>query len=630
MAYQFTIQLNDLVSKDLSKITNLTQKFSTLGQKNFIKYRNALRPAGNSIAGLEEKLQRLQYRQRKAFTIGNIIKYNLQIRKTERRLRRLRNLPPLSMFQRFKRMSSHLGGFLGLAGGIYTVTDSFRKMDQQMQAVAQVQQGIASTGGKAGFSLEQLKKKAQELQGKTIFGDEAILQNTTAQLLTFTNIIGKEFTRTQKAVLDVTSRIKGAKATSEDLRATSIMLGKALNDPVANLGQLGRSGIQFSDSQKELIKSYAQTNQLAKAQGMILEELNKQYGGSAEVMAKVGLGPLKQFRNSLGDLQEKFAEMILPALQKLVELLKPAVEWTRKHAETIGKLVVWLGGAFVAFKTFSFFLSVYRVAQMGVIAVTQIWRGVQMLFNVTLWGCPIVWIIAGIAALVVGIIACWNHFESFRGTIVAVWEVLKKFGEIILHFVINRFKEMLSGIMGIGSALMHFFKGEWKDAWKAGKQAAKDLMGVGTISQVYKEGKEIGSAWHKGYQKGVGAGKIKVPSFSQSPETAAPALSQTKIPKMKVSVQVPDFLRKASNKLAYPAPLLSNTKTTDNEAKKGINEINGGGRKQTNINVQFGKLIEQLTIQSETLTEGIDEMEDKVKDALLRILNSSNQLQTSS
>ena len=65
------------------------------------------------------------------------------------------------------------------------------------------------------------------------------------------------------------------------------------------------------------------------------------------------------------------------------------------------------------------------------------------------------------------------------------------------------------------------------------------------------------------------------------------------------------------------------------ELTNGIDGITGGGSKQTNITVTFDKLIEQLTIRSETIQEGVDELESRVTEALLRVLNSTNQMQTS-
>ena len=193
-----------------------------------------------------------------------------------------------------------------------TAVQAFRV---QAKAVAQVEAGLRSTGGQVGYTSKQLQDMASSLQGKTLFGDEDILQNATAQLLTFTNISGEQFARTQAAALDLATRLDG------DLKGASIQLGKALNDPVANLSALSRSGIQFSEDQKEVIKALAESGRLAEAQTLILDELNKQYGGSAEAAAKAD-GGLTQLANAFGDLQEQFGAI-------LVDVLRPVVAWAQ-------------------------------------------------------------------------------------------------------------------------------------------------------------------------------------------------------------------------------------------------------------------------------------------------------------
>jgi len=190
----------------------------------------------------------------------------------------------------------------------------------QAKAIAQVEAGLKSTGNQVGYTSKQLQQMASDLQSKTLFGDEQILQDATAQLLTFTNISGDNFARTQQAALDLATRLDG------DLKGASIQLGKALNDPVANLSALSRSGIQFSDEQKEVIKSMAETGRLAEAQTLILDELNKQYGGSAEAAAEAD-GGFTQLANSFGDLQEQFGAI-------LVDILRPLVEWA---TDIVGK-----------------------------------------------------------------------------------------------------------------------------------------------------------------------------------------------------------------------------------------------------------------------------------------------------
>ena len=52
--------------------------------------------------------------------------------------------------------------------------------------------------------------------------------------------------------------------------------------------------------------------------------------------------------------------------------------------------------------------------------------------------------------------------------------------------------------------------------------------------------------------------------------------------------------------------------------------ITGGGTRATNINITLKNLVETLNVNSANLTEGVNEIEVKVREALLRVLNSAN------
>ena len=210
--------------------------------------------------------------------------------------------------------------------------------DTQAKAEAKVQQAIKSTSMAAGLSFEQLKTYASELQNETLFGDEEILNNATAQLLTFTNIAGENFKRTQAVALDLSTVLDG------DLKSASIQLGKALNDPVKNLSALSRSGIQFSEEQREVINTLAKTNRLAEAQGVILDELERQYGGQAKAAAEVGTGALKQLQNSWGDFMEQIGAAMMPFVNKVAGALKIVVAALQSMSPEMRNVIVGIAG----------------------------------------------------------------------------------------------------------------------------------------------------------------------------------------------------------------------------------------------------------------------------------------------
>lgn len=225
---------------------------------------------------------------------------------------------------------------------------SLKAFDDSAKAAAKVEQAIKSTGGAARLSFTQLSKFASELQGKTLFEDDFILNNATAQLLTFTNIAGENFKRTQAVALDLATVLDG------DLKSASIQLGKALNDPVKNLTALSRAGIQFSKEQTATIKHLAETNRLAEAQGLILEELERQYGGQAEAAAKVGLGALQQLKNSWGDFLEQIGATLMPVVTKIAGALSQVVAVLQNMNPQMREVIVIVAGIAAAIGPLAF------------------------------------------------------------------------------------------------------------------------------------------------------------------------------------------------------------------------------------------------------------------------------------
>jgi hypothetical protein len=165
------------------------------------------------------------------------------------------------------------------------------------ESTAKLEQVLKSTGGVSGFTSKQLQQVAGQLQRVTAFGDDAVVA-MQAVLLTFTNVRGDQFTAATEAVLDLST------ALNMDLQSAALLVGKALNDPVKGATALQRSGIQLSESQKELIKTFVETGEVAKAQEIIIRELGTQFGGQARAIRDTFGGALKSVQNAFGDLLE--------------------------------------------------------------------------------------------------------------------------------------------------------------------------------------------------------------------------------------------------------------------------------------------------------------------------------------
>ena len=298
---------------------------------------------------------------------------------------------------------------------------SVKAFDDQAKAIAQVDAGLISTGHAAGFTSDQLQKMASDLQAKTIFGDEVILKDATAQLLTFTNIAGEQFERTQVAALNLATRLDG------DLKSASIQLGKALNDPVANLSALSRSGIQFSSEQKEVIKSLAETNRLADAQTIILDELEKQYGGAAEAAAKAGLGPFEQLKNTLGDVSEEFGKLILENIEPLKTSLTSLAERLRNLTTEQKESIIRFAGIAAVVGPLILIIGQLSTAIGSII-------GLIRTLSVVLATNPFTILLTAVVALTAGIGFALVDMNKFLQTAISLGSVGQVTAKVLLKF----------------------------------------------------------------------------------------------------------------------------------------------------------------------------------------------------
>lgn len=203
-------------------------------------------------------------------------------------------------FSSMAKSAAKMGAAVGAAGvalGSLVLREVIRNTSEQEKVMAQLNATLKSTGGVAGKTATELATTASSLQKLTTYSDEAIV-SAQSLLLTFKNVRGDNFDRTTRAILDMST------ALGTDLKSSALQLGKALENPTKGISALTRSGVSFSEAQKDVIKGLAETGRLAEAQTLILAELETQFGGSAEAARNTMGGALLALQNSWGDLFE--------------------------------------------------------------------------------------------------------------------------------------------------------------------------------------------------------------------------------------------------------------------------------------------------------------------------------------
>jgi hypothetical protein len=277
----------------------------------------------------------------------------------------------------------------------------------------------------------------------------------------------------------------------------------------------------------------------------------------------------------------------------LVNTIVPAavqtVNWIKENWSWLSALVAIIGGATAGYYA-------YVLAMQGVALATQVWTGVQWLLNAAMTANPIGLIIVAIGALVAGIIWAYNNFEGFRKTILSIWEVLKVLFQPIINHIIWQFKLFVKLVNVLKDAFLWLWdvfkdifikiRDHFAQVFAPIINAVKWLLGKAGSGGF---GKTLADAWNRGQQAG------------SSVSASAPGGSSL------------------TNAITPGKPVGAGA---GDEAVKGIT---GGGPRV--INIQIDRMVERLEIHTTQLSEGLGEVERKVEEVFLRILNSGAAVQ---
>jgi len=207
-----------------------------------------------------------------------------------------------------------------------TIGKLLKASQRQESAERKLFAALKSTGQAAGLSSKQLTLMASSLQSVTTHGDETIIE-AEALLLTFTQIHKDTFPKAVEAILNVSD------AMGQDLKQSTIQIGKALNDPIVGMTALSRVGIKLSKEQKQQVKDFIALNDVSSAQKVIINELNTQFGDMAITMRETAEGGVKALSNSFGDLMEQLGDKLQPAIQSITAFLKKLSDKQKTAAE---------------------------------------------------------------------------------------------------------------------------------------------------------------------------------------------------------------------------------------------------------------------------------------------------------
>ncbi len=381
---------------------------------------------------------------------------------------------------------------LGAATVAFGIASTKAFMESEL-AIAQTNAVLKSTGGAAGVTADMVDKLSASIEKNTRYSDEQV-RSAQNMLLTFTNIGKDVFPDATKAVADM------ATAMGTDLTQTSIQVGKALQDPVLGVTALQRVGVRLSESQKDLVKNLVATGDTAGAQRVIIAELTKEFGGSAEAAGNTFAGSLDKLNNQFNNLMESIgggiAQYLQPFVANALLLVQQWQDGSNPALENIKANIMAVYNAFGA--VWSFLVTTFKPVIDQLVAafreyvapaIRELWNEIQFNLMPVLrefwaqnkdWIIPTLQFLAAVigGALIASIVIYIGILRTVIKVVSAVVAAFVDFGrwvENTSYSVTNSFINMKRGIEQAVSGIYDTITKPFRDAFNWVKDAAKGV-----------------------------------------------------------------------------------------------------------------------------------------------------------
>lgn len=151
--------------------------------------------------------------------------------------------------------------------------------------------------------------------------DAEVIKATQAKLLTFKNLAltadetGGAFDRATAAAVDLAAAGFGS------AESNAVQLGKALQDPIKGITALARSGVTFTEVEKDKIKALVESGDVLAAQEMVLKAIETQVGGTAAATATSS----EKMKLAFDNISESVGMVLLPYFDKFTDVVTSKV-----------------------------------------------------------------------------------------------------------------------------------------------------------------------------------------------------------------------------------------------------------------------------------------------------------------
>lgn len=403
-----------------------------------------------------------------------------------------------------KKIAGIAGAYMSLNAVKGLVTDSMGLADTQIGVQTQLKTVTRNMG--TGDYYDQILQKASDIQGRGMYGDEAMIAGAGELATYFTDgdaILSMMDTLTNYAA----GMSGGGEVDSKAMTDYATGLGKIM---VGSFDAMAQKGFEFTDVQKKIIEGTATEKQIAEELGdeyvnlsndmqaaaVIGSVIDEGWSGLYDAMSQTPEGQIIQFKNTLGDLKEtigaglypavlnfmslfqenlpqiqEFADLFVQGIGRIINFLTQAANKALEFASTvqdnwsiIEPIVLGIVAALTAYAIISGIVAavngahalsegVKAAAQMMATGATLAETAAQHGLNAALLACPITWIVVGVIALVAAIAAVCSWIAKTTGIAATGFGVITGGINAAIQAVWNAMLVVANVAIGIWNAL---------------------------------------------------------------------------------------------------------------------------------------------------------------------------------
>jgi len=155
---------------------------------------------------------------------------------------------------------------------------------------------------------------------------------------------------------------------------------------------------------------------------------------------------MKSMKIAMDETKESIGAALLPALQKLLEILQPVAKWAQENTTLFLIIAGTVGGLAAAIVVANVAIKAWTIA-------TQVATAAQTAFNFVMSANPIALVILGIVAFVAALVVLYNKFEVVRTVVNTVFNAIKVGVTTSLDFLTSYFEGVLNIYKNIFNAI---------------------------------------------------------------------------------------------------------------------------------------------------------------------------------